>query len=453
MFNRRSIAFPAAVLLVVGMTVVMALSTILTLALLVTTQVEDRMRVGPYEFAKLLRETIERNGPGELKFPDEIQSSTLMRMVKDQPSFWYIISDATHRISYGPVRQGMDQKTTDTTVYSESLYSDGGQQFMGVRIAVSGREGTVVEVGGISLSTPQAIWVALLAARSGGVYQLLTLILGATTTAAVLIVRATIAAPVRRVVRSAEEIDGLPNGRQLPCDSTPIELMPMVTAFNTALRRIDTAFDSQRNFLSNVAHELRTPLTRMRLKLERIQDENLRRGLIRDTSRLASIVTTMLQLARLSNQSLAFTAVNLVAVARAVVTDHAPIALSRGVNLSLNAPSAPLFVYGSEDAIYTAVSNLLLNSVQHATGTNLVTVNVGYPAQVTVVDHGPGIPPQDRNSVLRPFVRGSRSSHDGTGLGLAIVAQVMAVHGGSIALDDTAGGGATIRLLFSTKTL
>ncbi|WP_431461035.1 histidine kinase dimerization/phospho-acceptor domain-containing protein, partial [Klebsiella pneumoniae] len=149
----------------------------------------------------------------------------------------------------------------------------------------------------------------------------------ATTSIAVVVVKRSIARPVRRVVESAEQIDGLPNGRRISDSDTPIELKPMVAAFNTALTRIDTAFEAQRNFLANAAHELRTPLTKMRLKLEQVNDAELRGVLVRDTTRLGSIVTTLLQLARLSGQSLTFAELDLAAIGKAVVSDQVPMAL------------------------------------------------------------------------------------------------------------------------------
>jgi signal transduction histidine kinase len=60
---------------------------------------------------------------------------------------------------------------------------------------------------------------------------------------------------------------------------------------------------------------------------------------------------------------------------------------------------------------------------------------------VRVDDDGPGIPAEERTSVVEPFTRGSRARASGTGLGLAIVAQQVALHGGSLRLDDSPRGG------------
>ncbi|WP_379063950.1 sensor histidine kinase [Mesorhizobium sp. UC74_2] len=224
----------------------------------------------------------------------------------------------------------------------------------------------------------------------------------------------------------------------------------MVAAFNTALMRIDAAFAAQRNFLANAAHELRTPLTKMRLKLERLPDGELRDGLIRDTKRLGSIVTTLLQLARLSGQSLTFADMDLAAVARAVVSDQVPMALKHGIDIELRSPARPVSLSGSEAAIRVALENLLLNAVRHAVGTKLIVVEALSPAEIRVVDYGPGIPSDERRDVLQPFVRGRDREGEGTGLGLAIVDQIMNAHGGTVALGETEGGGLTVRLSFNS---
>nr|WP_246812898.1 histidine kinase dimerization/phospho-acceptor domain-containing protein [Ensifer sp. ENS07] len=128
----------------------------------------------------------------------------------------------------------------------------------------------------------------------------------------------------------------------------------MVAAFNTALGCIDNAFEAQRNFLANASHELRTPLTKLRLKLDLVQDPDVREVLVRDTARLASIVTTSLQLARLSGQALTFTMVDLAAIARAAIAEHVPSVMKQGMDIEFKAEGR-VIVPGSEPAIRLAL--------------------------------------------------------------------------------------------------
>ena len=362
---RRSIAFPVATLLVAGMPIVMILSTVLTLAVLVSTSLEERLRINTTELSKVLSAAITYDASGHLVLDGKRLATNIVDFAEAQPTFWYVIGDGVQTITRGTqpssARRVFDQVPPEIG-YSEFSYRQDGRDMLGIRTVTQG--------------TWETILVALIAVRSQGLVQLLCLVLVATTSIAVVVVKRSIARPVRRVVESAEQIDGLPNGRRISDSHTPIELKPMVAAFNTALTRIDTAFEAQRNFLANAAHELRTPLTKMRLKLEQVNDAELRGVLVRDTTRLASIVTTLLQLARLSGQSLTFAEMDLATIAKAVVSDQVPTALKQGIEIELRAPGRLVPVSGSETAIRVALENLILNAVRHAAGTRLVIVEV-----------------------------------------------------------------------------
>jgi signal transduction histidine kinase len=78
-----------------------------------------------------------------------------------------------------------------------------------------------------------------------------------------------------------------------------------------------------------------------------------------------------------------------------------------------------------------------------------VEVVVRAPAEILVIDHGPGIPPAEREQVFEPFWRRDET-YPGAGLGLAIVREAAAVHGGAISIEETLGGGATFRLRLGT---
>lgn len=453
---RRSIAFPVAVLLIVGMAIVMLLGTVLTLAVLVSISAEDRLQINTSELSRTLSAAIVHDAEGRLVLDRQKLATNIVEFAEAQPAYWYVIEDGRQAISRGiqpsEARRVFDQIPIEIE-YSEFRYRQDNRDMLAIK-SVSRDDGLkIVSVGGIVLSNWETVLVALVPVRSQGLLPLFGLILVATTSIAVIIVRGTMARPVQRVVRSAEQIDGLPNGRRISDADTPSELKPMVAAFNTALTRIDAAFAAQRNFLANAAHELRTPLTKMRLKLEQVPNGELRDALIRDTTHLGSIVTTLLQLARLSGQSLTFADTDLAAVARTVISDQVPMALRHGIEIELRAPARPVSLLGSEAAIKVALENLILNAVRHAVGTKSIVVAVLPSAEIRVIDDGLGIPIDERGEVLQPFVRGKGCEGEGTGLGLAIVEQIMSAHGGAVVLEETEGGGLTVRLLFSPDKL
>ncbi|NTF44062.1 hypothetical protein A6U86_29345 [Rhizobium sp. AC27/96] len=447
----RSIAFPVACLLIVGMFVVMVLSTVLTLGVFLSTNTQSGQRVSTDAFSKLIRSSMDHDSNGRLRLDPKGISTTIMGFAEAEPSFWYLMSDGQETVSHGTIPVSVDAiiNAAPSEIFaSEFYYTSGGERYLGLRLVDDRNPKVVVAVGGLSLSYAQTIFVALWSVWPQGLYHLLGLVLITTATIAAVIVKRTIAAPVRKVVDSAERIDGLPNGRRIPDGDTPAELRPMVAAFNTALMRIDNAFEAQRNFLASASHELRTPLTKLRIKLDLVKDVEVREMLIRDATRLASIVTTSLQLARLSGQSLAFTSVDLTAIVRSAVADHVPRAIKQGLEIELRAPQAEVVISGSEAAIRVALDNLISNAIHHAQQAETVIVEVLETLTLKVIDHGPGVPAEERDAVLRPFTRGINTVSDGTGMGLAIVAQVMHAHGGSVLLEETPGGGLTVCLIF-----
>ncbi|MFJ6327782.1 MULTISPECIES: sensor histidine kinase [unclassified Rhizobium] len=447
----RSIAFPVAALLIVGMAIVMLLGTLLTLIVILSIGGEDRLQINTNELSRTLAAAIIYDADGHLTLDRQKLTRNVVRLAEAQPTYWYVIEDGLQMITRGSqpadARRVFEQ-TPREIQYSEFRYRQGNRDMLGIRSISKDRGLKIVAVGGIDLSNWETVLVAFVPGPPVGLVSLLCLILVATTLIAIVIVRGTIASPVQRVVRSAAQIDGLPNGRRISDADTPSELKPMVAAFNTALTRIDAAFTAQRSFLANAAHELRTPLTKMRLKVEQVPGGELRDGLIHDTARLGSIVTTLLQLARLSGQSLALVEIDLAALAKVVASDHVPTALKHDIEIELRAPGRPVLILGSEAAIRVALENLILNAVRHADGTKLIVVEVLPSAEARVIDYGAGIPTDERGAVLQPFVRGKRSAGEGTGLGLAIVGQIMDAHGGAVLLEETERGGLTVRLLF-----
>ncbi|MBD9597069.1 HAMP domain-containing histidine kinase [Ensifer sp. ENS05] len=447
----NSIAFPVAIVLILGMALMMVISTVLTVAVFLLTDGQSRKKIAVESVVELLQDGVSYDHTG--KFVLEVEgviAEKIIRLSEEQSEFWYFVSDGTQTIMHGAVPASVQDiiDTTSPQVFSsEFSYMAGQQQFLGLRKLNAEDPPKLVVVGGVTFSNAETLLVVLREIWPQGLYHLLGIVLVATATIAVVAVKRTIATPVRRVVDSAEQIDGLPNGRRISDRDTPIELKPMVAAFNTALGCIDNAFEAQRNFLANASHELRTPLTKLRLKLDLVQDPDVREVLVRDTARLASIVTTSLQLARLSGQALTFTMVDLAAIARAAIAEHVPSVMKQGMEIEFKGEGR-VIVTGSEPAIRLALDNLIINAMRHARGTEVLVVEVLQARIVRVSDEGPGIPAAEREKMLRPFVRGNTSASEGTGMGLAIVAQIMTAHNGSVALGEAANGGLVVDLAF-----
>jgi signal transduction histidine kinase len=100
------------------------------------------------------------------------------------------------------------------------------------------------------------------------------------------------------------------------------------------------------------------------------------------------------------------------------------------------------------------IGNLLLNAVRYGCErggkVEICGDSDGEHKSIAVIDHGPGIPEQERKSVFDVFVRGSTSSSiQGTGVGLATVSKIVERFNGQIALRETPGGGCTFKMSFN----
>lgn len=238
----------------------------------------------------------------------------------------------------------------------------------------------------------------------------------------------------------------------LTTHNLPEEIEPLVSELNRLLARLQRAFSVQRAFISDAAHELRSPLTALRLQLQlldRAPDEAAR---LEALSRLGAAVERaihlaeqLLALARSEPQEMTpdFAVVDLSAIAAEGVSDTHELALSRHIDLGLEA-APDLVVRGDRDALRVLVRNLVDNAVRYTPSYGSVHVcclATDTEAVLDVTDTGPGIAVADRERVFDRFYRRAAAEESGTGLGLAIVKAIAERHGAHIVLDEAPGGG------------
>jgi signal transduction histidine kinase len=256
-----------------------------------------------------------------------------------------------------------------------------------------------------------------------------------------------VAGGIDRVTRRALAIDPSAPKGSISLDEVPIELKPLVEALNRAFDEINAYIKMQRRFLGNAAHQLRTPLTLLRARIEDVTDPQLRVALVRDMRRLTSLVSAMLDLARLQNHAIEKRPIDLAAVTQDVLADFSPSALDAGIELSLEPAEADVaVVQGVEAAVRSALANLVGNALIHAEGAKRITATLGH-GSVSISDDGAGLSPGDERKFIEPFQTGN-AAEGGAGLGLSIVQEIMAAHGGEFVITSTPGGGTTASLRF-----
>ena len=246
-------------------------------------------------------------------------------------------------------------------------------------------------------------------------------------------------AGVHRIAREAEAIDAHTRGRSLSEDEAPRELAPLVSAFNSALRRLDEDHERQRRFLGFAAHELRTPIAVLRSKVESA-DSAETRLLAGDIQRLAILAEQLLDLQRMENDERR-EFFDLAALVRKAVAELAPLMIASGKTVAVEvAASEP--VLADPAAIERVVMNLVQNAAEHG-GQHIIArvTDLGFEVE----DDGPGIPLGERERIFEPFYR-LRPSASGSGLGLNLVKEVIARHNGRVVILDAPEGGAIVRV-------
>jgi signal transduction histidine kinase len=242
---------------------------------------------------------------------------------------------------------------------------------------------------------------------------------------------------------------------RLPVSSAGDEFDRLAEGLNAMLERIERLMIGLREVSDNIAHDLKTPLTRLRNRAETAlaapAGADQRPALeqtIEEADGLIRTFNALLAIARLEagQGSESFAALDLAAVAREAAELYEPVAEEAGFGLDVEVAAAPA-VLGDRQLIGQAIGNLIDNAMKYgrtggaAASRILLRIESGGEARIIVADHGPGIPPADRERALKRFVRleASRSA-PGSGLGLSLVAAVARLHGGSLKLEDNRPG-------------
>lgn len=293
---------------------------------------------------------------------------------------------------------------------------------------------------------------------------------GALGVAVSLAVARDIAAELRAVTAQA---DGLRRVSHAPGGPLPVhggdEVGDVVSAFNQLRRVFDVELARHRDalaaleeterrrdaWLTTLRHELRTPLNAIKGFADLLQaeiDGPLTDAQREDVEAIASagrhllrLVDDVLDLSAIATGRFAVERVpcDLAAITRAAVAEAQGIARGRGVELSLDG-GGPAPLLGDPVALRRAVTNLVLNAVQHAGGRVRVRVARDDDELIVAVDdNGPGIAAGELRRLFRPFERGDTAEARGAGLGLAITVALVDLHGGTLSAQSEVGRGST----------
>jgi hypothetical protein len=217
------------------------------------------------------------------------------------------------------------------------------------------------------------------------------------------------------------------------------------------------------DFLNMVSHELRTPLTAIRCFSEILCDNpevdldqrmNFLRVIDKECRRLIRMINDLLDFSKIEagRMDWMITELDPKSLVESAVASVTPMFEEKRIDLTLVLPPQAPPIMGDADRLSQVVVNLLSNAHKFApknAGRVQVTLDAGRTElTLSVVDNGPGIPPEEHDEIFKEFHQGvsEDGSHPaGTGLGLAICRRIVDHLGGRIWVESRPGHGATFR--------
>jgi two-component system, OmpR family, osmolarity sensor histidine kinase EnvZ len=253
---------------------------------------------------------------------------------------------------------------------------------------------------------------------------------------------------IRPIQQLAEASESFGKGRPMPRDFRPRgaeEVRRAGLAFIQMRERIERQIEQRTAMLSGVSHDLRTILTRFKLQLALAGGRVNTKALDQDVSDMQQMLEGYLAFARGEGEE-ETGELNLDALLRKLAAE----AKMRGKGFDFALTGKPQ-VYVKPNAFTRLITNLTSNAFRHAESVSVNGTHTKGWLTLTVDDDGPGIPPESREDVFRPFVRldeARNQDESGTGLGLSIAQDIARSHGGNIHLATSPQGGlrATVRV-------
>ena len=240
---------------------------------------------------------------------------------------------------------------------------------------------------------------------------------------------------------------------RIPLRGAGDDIDQLTISVNGMLDEIERLVYEVRGVGDNIAHDLRTPLARLRVRLERARDGDTSADALRavlakavtDLDQTEAIITALLRISEIEDgqRRAAFRVVSLQAICSEVYQLYLPVAEMRNLSFRLETPG-DASVVGDPELLTEAVANLVDNAIKFVPEGGTVSLALDAersPPRIRVLDDGPGIPPGEREAVLRRFYRGDKSRHiKGSGLGLSLVQAIARLHGYALRINDARPG-------------
>jgi signal transduction histidine kinase len=243
-----------------------------------------------------------------------------------------------------------------------------------------------------------------------------------------------IAALTKRVehIAATREIDG-----QLE-PSGPDDTRRLIAAHNAMEARIAALLNEKDVMLGAIGHDLKTPLAALRVRAEKVTDEDERAKMAATIEEITRSLDDILSLARVGRPSDPLERIELSALLAHLAEEYEDM----GEQVAL-VDDSRLAVPGRTTWLRRAFRNLIGNALRYGGAAEVSLAQEGNQAVIRIADKGPGIPEHDLERMLEPFTRGDPSRNratGGAGLGLTLARAIAEQHGGSLKLRNRTDG-------------
>lgn len=230
------------------------------------------------------------------------------------------------------------------------------------------------------------------------------------------------------------------------------ELSQLGSDFNDMASTLEQSIEAQKRLVRDISHELRSPLSRLQIALELARHSNTDEQLNRieqEANRLNELISQILTIP--DDTAPLEDTIDLVALLEHIVDDSEIEANVKSVKVYLICEIEEALVQASSLQLHSAIENILRNAIKYTKENSDVQIELKSQLfdnkkqffQITVDDHGPGVPEQDIEQIFEPFYRVDRARNrmtGGYGIGLAIVKRVIERHGGHASANNTGTG-------------
>ncbi len=267
--------------------------------------------------------------------------------------------------------------------------------------------------------------------------------------------------PIKEISEAAAKIGGSGDLKErIEIGEGKDELHQLAAGFNEMFRRLEDAFEAERQFTSDASHELRTPVSVITAQCEMTLEETRSieeyelalRTIQRQSRKMSRLINDMLDFTRLEMraESYAQESVNMTELVQSVCFD---MALIKEKNITLEYQvEEGVRMEGNRQLLLRLLANLISNAYRYGRESGYICVSLKSTCQgveLSVSDNGIGISTEEQPRIFRRFYQADNShSGMGTGLGLSMAYEITKFHGGEIHVESELGKGSKFIVIF-----